>query len=319
VRSENAALIVLVSGRDRRRLAPFSAFSSAFSVLRSAAIKIAWPGWLLVLGGCGVRLAAIPPRPADALAGSAFVEQVRDLPFEQRERRIFEEITGGNLPGFLRRFEPVAVWAVDPAGARHEGVLYVSPDYLSVGSDADFVRMPMSPLVAQPIADRFGCLLPTRRIVDAVFRQAAVRLEPAPFDPRSLVMTSVDAFVRSHRRIEEQLAEYARRHPPAARTGRPGGLVAGIKKDVVISPQLAARPGKVAIYGWHRPNGEAIQPLYLGHAITWVDYSHGVRLVSGRMKLDGRWVSADRVLSDPVLSSLLSDEGPLASPRYAVP
>ena len=49
----------------------------------------------------------------------------------------------------------------------------------------------------------------------------------------------------------------------------PGALVAGHKKDVVISAKLAGSPGKVAIYGWHRTNGTAIQPLHLGHSAAW--------------------------------------------------
>ena len=48
------------------------------------------------------------------------------------------------------------------------GTIEVMPDYLAVGSDDDFVRMPMRPQTAQQIADAFGCVLPTRKIVDAM-------------------------------------------------------------------------------------------------------------------------------------------------------
>ena len=77
-----------------------------------------------------------------------------------------------------------------------------------------------------------------------------------------------------------------------------GTLVAGDKKDIVLTPQHAAKPGKVAIYGWHRTNGVAIQPLYLGHADSWADYSHGVRLVHQTAKLDG---------ADKPIAELLAD------------
>jgi hypothetical protein len=38
--------------------------------------------------------------------------------------------------------------------------------------------------------------------------------------------------------------------------------------------------GKVGIYGWHRLNGEPIQGTtpYFGHAMSWRDYSQGLRL-----------------------------------------
>ena len=54
------------------------------------------------------------------------------------------------------------------------------PDYLAVGSDADFVRVPMTPQTAQRVADAFGCALPTRKIVDEVYRAATVRPHPRP-------------------------------------------------------------------------------------------------------------------------------------------
>ncbi len=64
--------------------------------------------------------------------------------------------------------------------------------------------------------------------------------------------------------------------------------------------------------------GEPIQPLYTGHVDRYVDYSHGVRLVAREMKIDGRRTTLSQVLSDPVLHSLLSDEGlvPLDCQRY---
>lgn len=260
---------------------------------------------VLVAGGCTDLSVRIPPRSPDAPAGGDFVTEIRGLPFERREERIFEEIARGNVPGFLRRFVPVRIEAVNTVGMTRRAVIYCLPDYLAVGSDADYVRLPMSPAIAQAIADRFDCILPTTKMVDLIYDQAAIQLEPSPFNPRRIDMTSVDAFLKSHLRIEEQLG------------GRASGrLVAGIKKDVVISPQLTDRPGRVAIYGWHKPDGQPIQPLYLGHTVNWVDYSHGVRLVSRRMLLDGEPISTTAVLADPRLCSLISDEGPIASPRY---
>jgi hypothetical protein len=241
---------------------------------------------------------AIPPRPADALVGSAFVQEVRGLSLDQREARVIEEITRGNVPAFLRACVPVRVIA-----GGHQGRFYCLPDYLSIGSDADFIRMPMMPSTAQAIAGRFGCVLPTRKMVDEIYAQAAVKLEPAPFSPKDYAITSVDVFWQSQQRIERQ------------RAGHPLGLlVAGIKKDVVVTPQLAARPGKVAIYGWHKPNGQPIQPLYLGHTARWVDYSQCIRLIAATMEVDGAPRPVVDVLKSPELSPLLSDEGPFDHP-----
>src|SRR5262249_45542005 len=113
-----------------------------------------------------------------------------------------------------------------------------------------------------------------------------------------------DYYARHQALIEEQ------------RDGRPiDGIVAGHKKDVVISNQLVERPDRVAIYGWHRLDGRPIQPPSTIHAHTYVDYSHGIRLVAGRVVVDGMEIRVADVLRDEALSVLLSDEGRIASAR----
>ena len=122
-------------------------------------------------------------------------------------------------------------------------------------------------------------------------------------------MTTVPVFAAHNDLVRTQQLESLPAHSP-------GALVAGHKKDVVISAKLAGSPGKVAIYGWHRTNGTAIQPLHLGHSAAWVDYSHGIRLVQQRMMVNGATTTVAQVLADPKLAGLLSDEGPIAISRY---
>ena len=88
------------------------------------------------------------------------------------------------------------------------------------------------------------------------------------------------------------------------------GLIAGIKKDVVISGKITrdARPDGVAIYGWHQLDSKPIQPLYTGHIYWWVDYSQGIRLVYRNIKVDGKWMDYADVLKDSLLKRLLCDE-----------
>jgi hypothetical protein len=163
----------------------------------------------------------------------------------------------------------------------------------------------MTPLIAQPIADAFACLLPTRKMVDDIYDQATVRLAPVPISPATVDITLATTFYRHHEIIEGQFAGYPQ-----------GALTGGTKKDVVITPLLADNPGHVAIYGWHRLNGVPIQPLYLGHVISYVDYSHGIRLVKQQMIVNETEMAVADVLSDPQLHVLLSDEGTVANPSY---
>ena len=98
--------------------------------------------------------------------------------------------------------------------------------------------------------------------------------------------------------------------------GSVGKLIAGIKKDVVVTNQLSEKPNRVAIYGWHKPDGSPIQPLTIVHRDTYVDYSHGVRLIKREMTVDGKKHDVFDVLRDPTLSGLLSDEGAILRPVY---
>ena len=246
----------------------------------------------------------IPPRQSGMLSGSQFLAEVAALSREAREVRVIEEIAGGNIPGFTRAFVPIEVGAVIN-DEWVDATYYVLPDYLCIGRDDDFVRMPMTPLIAQPIADEFECLLPTRKMVDDIYAQAEVKLAPVPISPATVDIMLATTFYRHHELIEQQ------------REGQPlEALIGGIKKDVVITPQLADHPGKVAIYGWHQLNGVPIQPLYLGHVDWYVDYSHGIRLVRQQMLVNGQVTTVGEVLADPELYVLLSDEGVVETPSY---
>lgn len=239
----------------------------------------------------------LPDRPADAPTGSEFQKRIAEFSLERREATVVREITRGNVPGFLRRLKAIRVATIDETGTRHVGVCFVTSEYLAVGSDDDFFRVPITPKTAVAIADSLGCSLLTAKLSDAVHAAADHKLQPKPLTKdRQAVAT----FFQHHRLIEEQLA------------GRPRGLlVSGIKKDLVLTNRLKEEPHKVAIYGWHYPNGQPIQPLYVGHWGRYVDYSHGVRLLAGEMIVDGRTVKVWDVLKNKQLCGLLSNEGPI--------
>jgi hypothetical protein len=243
-----------------------------------------------------VRL-EMPNRPADAPTSSIIQRKIAELPRDRREAVIVDEIMTGNIPAFLRQMKPISLSSVDETGSRHHGCCYVTPDYLSVGSDEDFFRIPLTARAALKVANAFHCLLPTAKLSDVIFAAAEMKLDPSPLTKDR---GSVATFFQHHQLIEEQLRGKLR-----------GLLVAGIKKDEVLSNRLKEKPHKVAIYGWHYPDGRPIQPLFSGHRDAYVDYSHGTRLVAGEMIVDGRPMQVTKVLKDKLLCGLLSDEGPI--------
>ena len=252
---------------------------------------------------------ALPPRPADAMSGSALVRHLAPLPRKEREQAIRQQVLRGNVPAFVRALVPVTATA-EIDGTTRTAVFYTTPDYLCLGSDADYFLTPMTPALAQQLADRLRCCLPTRKMVDDIHR-AAVKLIPAPIPP-SASMITVPVFADHNVMVARQRAALLAEHPL-------GALVAGHKKDVVLTPELLTHPGKVAIYGWHYPDGRPIQPLNLGHVDWYADYSHGVRLVQRAMTVDGATTSVPAVLADPELWPLLCDEGPFSCRYTPVP
>lgn len=244
----------------------------------------------------------IPARSATAMTGTAFIASLARLSREEREAAIRRELLAGNIPSFLRKLRTVEATAVGSDSVRHTVAYEVMPDYLAIGSDEDFVRMPMIPYTAQDFCDAFGFVLPTRKMVNDIWAAAKTHLDPRPM---TVERESPLTFFQHHKIIEEQLKGIER-----------GTFVAGIKKDIVVTNKLAENPRRVAIYGWHYPTGAPIQPLYTGHVDWYVDYSHGIRPVRRAMRLDGVVQPFEKIAKDSVLSSLVSDEGVLAVTRY---
>ena len=237
----------------------------------------------------------LPERNAFAPGGNVFYKQIDSLKWNEREPMMVKEILSGNVPSFLKKMVPIHTSIFD--SITHKiiyATYFVTPDYLCIGSNDDFARVPMTPMTAQHIADSLHCFLPTRKMVDDIYKQATVKLEPVPlFAFRDSAIT----FYHHHLIIEGQ------RHNRK-------GLIAGIKKDLVISSKIMKepKPNHEAIYGWHKTDGIPIQPLYTGHINWWVDYSHGIRLINRIILVEGKKYDYIDVLKDERLKKILCDE-----------
>jgi hypothetical protein len=244
----------------------------------------------------------IPFRSSNAVTGSVFMESIKDLSFEDRENKIFEEICSGNIPYFSRVLREINFTSEDNNGLSHTVKALVMPDYLAIGSDEDFCRVPMGPLTAQKLADFFEVFMPTRKLVDKIHDHAEIRLSPVTYAPVGHENEKVEKFIEHNKAIEE------------LRDGQ-AGIIDGIKKDVILSNKISS--GYVVIYGWYQLNGKAIQPLYSKHYDSYVDYSHGIRLLSSNIYIDGVQKNIKDVLQDSKLYKLISDEeGIMIQPTY---
>jgi hypothetical protein len=258
------------------------------------------------------RILMIPPRPKDALTGSKFIKQMEELTFEQREAEIYNQISIGNIPEFMRTLTKITSTFTDTLGDNHLCIYEVMPDYLSIGSNEDFCRVPMGPITAQKLADLFGSTMPTSKLVDDIYINSAIKLEPVTYKPEGEQNTLVSKFIDHNQAIENQRNSMERVL---------GQLVGGIKKDIVISNKIIDpnRPNHVVIYGWHQLNGIAIQPLTNIHKNSYVDYSHGIRFLNQEILIDGSIRNIKSILKDPLLYKLLSNEiGSMTQPSYSI-
>jgi hypothetical protein len=250
---------------------------------------------LTIIACTNYKKISFPPGTSSNITGAAFYKTAAGFNWQRRDSFALKEILSGNVPGFLKNFIPVNVLITDSSNRKIiEATYYVSPDYLSIGTNDDWARVDLTPMAAQKIADSFDCFLPTRKMVDDIYKAAVIKLEPVPMHA---FRDSTPTMYQHHLIIEGQ------------RKGR-SGLIAGIKKDVVISGKISrdVKPNRVAIYGWHKSDGRPIQPLYTGHVNWYTDYSHGIRLIYRKIKVEGEWMDYREVLAHPRYKKLLCDE-----------
>ena len=177
----------------------------------------------------------------------------------------------------------------------------VSSDYLT----AQGVRVPLWPSTAQRVADRFGAMLPTKALVDAIWRAATVKVAPRSMTPRADASRDSNKLLAEHEALVN-----------AAIAGRTG-LIDGDKKSIIVGRSVT--PSVVCIYGWHRLSGVPVQPVFCGHGNRYVDYSHGTRLVSRTAYLNGVPTPIESLFANPATAPLLYDNGTMTPAQLRYP
>ncbi|OFX44233.1 MAG: hypothetical protein A2046_07685 [Bacteroidetes bacterium GWA2_30_7] len=254
----------------------------------------------------------LPERNVNAYNGAQFVNVITSLALTPREDSIYYQVINGNIPDFQRNLIPITITKTINSTS-YTFTYYVLPDYLAIGCDTNYFLCPMTPVLAQKICNYINFTLPTRQMVNDIWAAATVKLAPSTIPPSSQ-MTTVPVFNQHNTTVWGQRSSVISSNPL-------GELVAGDKKDVIISNSIysAPAPDRVVIYGWHQLNGTPIQPLYNGHESLYADYSHGIRLVQQKAFLNTDTTTIDAILQSSTLYSLLSDEGVISLPYYPIP
>lgn len=207
-------------------------------------------------------------------------------------------------------------------------VIKVLSDALKIGG----VRMNVTAVVQQQIADRLGAMLLTPHVLDEMWRQRAVTVEPMPRQ----ITSKTSAMIDQSAKLDAKLGLNAEQVPI--------DLCVSTCKTWVVTNLLVSHPGKAANYGWHfddphrtNPNMgkikgsfkgidgfqdasndtgvSVIQPLATAHAPSHVDYSQDCLLMLRAGELNGQTVDLAQIVMDPTWAHLLSAEGALKTWR----
>jgi len=197
-------------------------------------------------------------------------------PSPQREQFVLNTLTSLPREQVVGTMKPVTVSKPDGSKITYE----VMPDYITV----DGMRVPMSGVTAQKVADHFGLNLPTPKMVDEIYQNADVKVSAQPlsgsgtnvggkqYSGSDVVNTGVGYApfaVNYSDKVNQQLAE----------KGYDGnGIVAGFAKD--ITPPIG---GSLGLYGFYDSKGKPIQGgngKTPHETATHTEYGTYVRLVS---------------------------------------
>jgi hypothetical protein len=111
---------------------------------------------------------------------------------------------------------------------------------LGVGSDGNYLRTPLSAPGAQRAVSLLSSILPTKKMVEDIEREAS-RVDGivafSPFSPQ-----------RGESRNSKRLWEASNAAIEARKLANKP-LYAGHKKDIIVGPEIARNPGKVIIFG----------------------------------------------------------------------
>lgn len=250
-----------------------------------------------------VREAGLKPVPyltehrGTGLKAWDYVESIDDMQFWDFEQKTQKALLDGDVPDSLRFFKKISYERLG-----HVVEFWALPDYLAIGTNDDFVRMPMGIISSKAVAAEMGCTLPTTFLVDRINDVAEGALDIFPFRPLR-GRNSLPIVFQDHNNALKALYKAKGYHF--------GQFVSGLKKDLVQTVWQQENPdyaNNIAIYGWHHPDGHAQQPLFLRHADFYSDYSHGTRLIWNEITVDGEPFLLDSLMRDPELFRLVSDE-----------
>lgn len=233
------------------------------------------------------------------MTGTEWLDKLPNQPGADRDKMTLEAIGNGTIH---------CNWLeVKSSIPDHECIFFVCDDAVRADLDnGERFRPQVSALIAQKCADVLGAMLPTAKICDLAYQQATVKLD-ATILPANADMVTTSRSKTYNTALEKK------------RAGK-DGLVRDCGKAWILSNRLIGMPKNwAANYGFYdakaiykNPSGIKMwQTIGTRHNNLHTDYSQTLIIMTNYCKLDGQMVDVSKVLTDPYLCALGSNEGVL--------
>lgn len=238
------------------------------------------------------------------ITANEWLEKLPELPGTDRDTYILQAISSGLA---------VCEWAEITSSIKdHVGKFYVSSDAVWILlEDNSRFRFQVSASLAQKCADLVGGMLPTAKISDLAYKQAATVLSV------TILPAGPDMVTTSKSKLWNTKVE-------AKRTGREG-LIRDCGKAWILDNALAHSAGAIN-YGFYDKAAPYIGPgglkmwqtIGTRHDAKHTDYSQTLILMSQACEVDGQKMKTVEVMTSSALSGLVSYQGLLKYTRQPI-
>lgn len=192
----------------------------------------------------------------------------------------------------------------------------VMPDYLMI----DGIRVPMTPVTAQKIANYFGMSLPTEKMSKQIYEAADTKVRAPPLSGTGYV-SPIDGKRYSPQDVvkgrigESDAAFYYSKMTDQEIAKRDGyGLIGGHGKEIT-EPREGASVKDVSFGGWQGSAGDPLQPYtyaHKGQAGAHTEYALNTRLVGSDVTVtlpDGKVITTtmEKLRSNPNLAGAIAN------------
>lgn len=240
------------------------------------------------------------------MKGNEIIASLPPGPTDKREEAILQLVKAGNA---IVNWSPITV----DYGATRATFFVTSEPILFGETWEDAVYLPVKPKTMQLIADWYGASLLTPKLVDEIWKQAEIRVDPFLTTTPDAQMSSTARSLEYTNKVKAKVRDKRRA------SGSSSPLIANIGKYWTASSYTAANPSKAENYGFffsggtkgsvtQIPNVTVVQTVGHAHNLEHTDYSQVIMLVSRTVQLCEPMAVAG--LGDPECSQGSPCQGP---------